>query len=260
MSFSRDFSIMKTYNEGMQASTANQLIALNRRFYQKLAAPFSKTRGRLQMGVLKSLEVLDRHARVLDLGCGNGQLALELEKRGHQGPYVGVDFSEELLQIAREKNYDNSKARFDLADLSANDWAKDFGEKSFDIIFCFSSLHHIPGRDMRLLFLQQVRELLSLEGRFLHSNWQFLNSDKLRQRIQDWSKAGLTDADMDDGDHLLDWRSGGEGLRYAHHFSEEELSELAEASAFHVLDTFASDGATGNLGLYGVWQAMDKIT
>ncbi len=239
----------------MHATTAKQLIALNRRFYQSLADPFSKTRGRLQMGVLKSIEGIDKDARVLDLGCGNGQLALELEGRGHQGPYVGVDFSKELLEIAREKNYDNSKARFDLADLSADDWAKDFGEKSFDVIFCFASLHHIPGREMRLQFLRQVRELLSPEGRFTHSNWQFLNSEKLRQRIQDWSKAGLTDADVDAGDHLLDWRSGGEGLRYAHQFSQEELAELAKASGFHVSNTFYSDGATGDLGLYGVWAA-----
>ncbi len=140
---------MKTYNEGMQTTTAKQLIALNRRFYQSLAAPFSKTRGRLQMGVLKSIEGLDKDARVLDLGCGNGELALELERRGHQGPYVGVDFSEELLQITREKNYANSKARFDLADLSADNWATSFKEHSYDVIFCFASLHHIPPRKWR---------------------------------------------------------------------------------------------------------------
>ena len=244
---------MKTYNEGMHASTAKKLIVLNRRFYQKLAAPFSKSRGRLQLGVLRAIEGIDRHARILDLGCGNGQLALALEKNGHQGPYVGMDFSEDLLKIAREKNYGNSKARFVAGDLSSADWGQAFKTQSFDLIFCFASLHHIPGREMRLGILKQIRRLLKSEGKFIHSNWQFLNSERLRQRIQDWSKAGLSEAEVDEGDHLLDWRSGGEGLRYAHQFSEDELAELAEASGFKVRETYYSDGETRDLGLYGVW-------
>lgn len=242
----------------MQATTAKKLIALNRRFYQKLAAPFSESRGRLQLGVLKAIEGIDRHARILDLGCGNGQLALELEKRGHQGPYVGLDFSEDLIKIAREKNYANSKARFDIGDLTAPDWGQSFKAQSFDLIFCFASLHHIPGRDMRLAILKQIRGLLKSDGTLMLSNWQFLNSEKLRKRIQDWSKAKLSEADVDAGDHLLDWRSGGEGLRYAHQFSEDELAELAEASGFEVRETYYSDGETGNLGLYGVWTGLHQ--
>ncbi len=59
---------------------------------------------------------------------------------------------------------------------------------------------------------------------------------------------------MDPGDYLLDWRRGGEGLRYVHHFSPEELAELAAETGFRVLETFWSDGEGGNLGLYQVWE------
>ena len=58
---------------------------------------------------------------------------------------------------------------------------------------------------------------------------------------------------MDPGDYLLDWRSGGQGLRYVHHFSREELGALAAAYGFEVVETFESDGEGGRLGLYGVW-------
>lgn len=91
-------------------------------------------------------------------------------------------------------------------------------------------------------------------GLFIHSNWQFLNSKKLKARIQDWSKADLSSNDVDPNDYLLDWRSGGEGLRYVHHFDEAELSELAQTTGFQVKDVFYSDGETMNLGLYEVWQ------
>jgi hypothetical protein len=53
---------------------------------------------------------------------------------------------------------------------------------------------------------------------------------------------------------LLDWRSGGTGLRYVHHFSEGELITLAESSGFAVVETFYSDGKEGNLAIYQVWE------
>jgi hypothetical protein len=62
--------------------------------------------------------------------------------------------------------------------------------------------------------------------------------------------------EVDPNDYLLDWRSGGEGLRYVHHFDEKELEELAAASNFQVSDTFYSDGEGGKLGLYQVWKPV----
>ena len=125
------------------------------------------------------------------------------------------------------------------------------------MITAFSVLHHIPSEETRLNILRTVRDLLAEDGKFILSNWQFLNSQKLRTRIQDWSKVGLSNVDVDAGDYLLDWRSGGEGLRYVHHFSEEELISLAHASDFLVRDTFYSDGENGTLGLYQIW-AIDS--
>jgi hypothetical protein len=53
----------------------------------------------------------------------------------------------------------------------------------------------------------------------------------------------------------MDWRRDGEGIRYVHHFSEPELSALAEQAGFQVEETFYSDGETGTLGLYQIWRA-----
>jgi hypothetical protein len=60
---------------------------------------------------------------------------------------------------------------------------------------------------------------------------------------------------VDAGDYLLDWRSGGEGLRYVHHFGEKELSMLAQETGFETREAFYADGETGNLGLYQIWQS-----
>jgi hypothetical protein len=60
---------------------------------------------------------------------------------------------------------------------------------------------------------------------------------------------------MDPGDALLDWRSGGLGLRYVHHFTPDELSDLARDAGFSLEETFWSDGEGGRLGLYQVWRS-----
>ena len=117
-------------------------------------------------------------------------------------------------------------------------------------------LHHIPSTELRLELMRVVNRLLKKDGLFIHSNWQFLNSEKLKARIQPWEAVSLSGDQVDAGDYLLDWRSGGHGLRYVHHFDEQELGDLARESNFTVIDTFHSDGQTGNLGLYQTWQPI----
>ena len=247
---------MIAYNYTMDESTAKQLLELNAEFYQTFATQFSDTRQRIQPGVRQIVQAIDPNSRVLDLGCGNGELARTLVKRGFRGSYLGVDFSAELLDVAREGLAGHENFGFiqgNLADLS---WSATVSSQlsGFDIIFSFAALHHLPGNDIRRQILCAAQNLLTSEGHFIHSNWQFFNSERLRKRIHPWSEIGLTDADVDTGDYLLDWRRGGFGLRYVHHFSAEELNTLASETGFQVLETFYSDGETGDLGLYQIWE------
>jgi tRNA (uracil-5-)-methyltransferase TRM9 len=239
----------------MNSSTAAYLIEINREFYTRFGDYFSATRHRIQPGVQRVLDRLKGDESMLDLGCGNGELARELAKRGHRGSYLGVDFSLPLLRDA-ETQPEGFSARFmevDLTKLSAVSGQLSV-EDGWSVITAFAVLHHIPSMKLRLEILRVVNELLAADGSFIHSNWQFLNSEKLKARIQPWDAVDLSASQVDAGDYLLDWRSGGTGLRYVHHFDEIELRELASASHFQVIDTFYSDGETGNLGLYQVWK------
>jgi hypothetical protein len=124
----------------------------------------------------------------------------------------------------------------------------------WSLITAFAVLHHIPSKEIRLDILRAIHGLSAEDGRFVLSNWQFLNSEKLKARVKPWKEVAIRESEVDAGDYLLDWRSGGVGLRYVHHFSESELSRLAQESGFIVLETFYSDGETGNLGLYQLWE------
>ncbi len=236
----------------MNPTTLSHLLDLNRQFYQTFAIPFSATRQRLQPGVLRILEQISADVDLLDLGCGNAELARELARCGHAGSYTGLDFSDALLQqavIDQPANF-----RFLQADLTSADWNTQLAGCQYDVALAFSVLHHIPGNELRLQILHKVRSLLPAGGRFIHSEWQFLNSPRLAARIQPWEATGLSAGDVDPGDYLLDWRQGGQGLRYVHHFSETELAELASLAGFEVVESFLSDGENQRLGLYQVWK------
>lgn len=253
------------YNPGMDSGTAARLIEINRQFYTRFGDSFSATRRRIQPGVGRVLGMLKGDESILDLGCGNAELARELGRRGHRGPYLGVDFSLPLLREAEAQPegvavapWRQFSARFievDLTQLSVfrNQLSASGG---WAWITAFAVLHHIPSHDLRLDILRVVNQLLKKDGLFIHSNWQFLNSKKLKGRIQSWEAINLSESQVDAGDYLLDWRNGGQGLRYVHHFDEKELVELAESSHFQILDTFHSDGEGGRLGLYQMWKVL----
>jgi SAM-dependent methyltransferase len=254
----------------VHAEIVERLLSLNRLFYQTFALQFSATRQRLQPGVQRLLAGLPPGGRLLDLGCGNGELARHLRRRLYRGTYVGLDNSPGLLEEAQrqepspaaqngaEQSSPPFRAAFLQADLAGPGWERvlaslPLARPEFDAVFAFAVLHHLPGDELRLRTLVKVRDLLVPGGRFIHSNWQFLDSARLRARIEPWERVGLSPAQVDPGDYLLDWRAGGLGLRYVHHFGEAELAALAGESGFRVEETFYSDGEGGRLGLYQVW-------
>ncbi len=239
----------------MKEEIAVRLIDLNRGFYQSFAGAFSDTRGRLQPGVVNLLDTLTMEERILDLGCGNGELAAELEGRGFRGTYLGVDFSPEMLEIARGK-VSSPKYAFhevDITQLGKLTALREIPASPFDLVFAFAVLHHIPNEPHRLALTHEIHALLVPQGRFELSNWNFMASDRMRARLVPWEEVGLGDADVDEGDYLLDWRREGRGLRYVHHFSDDELGQLAERSGFRVEGTSYSDGEGGRLGFYQTW-------
>jgi len=240
----------------MRPEIAQQLLELNHQFYQTFADQFSATRQRLQPGVVRVIETIPKTASLLDLGCGNGHLAAYLAEQGHTGPYIGLDTSPNLIEIAQQQKVPN--AQFFQVDLATPNWMEQFAGDIFTTIIAFAVLHHVPSDALRTQFLHQVYQLLAPDGLFIHSNWQFLNSSKLVARIQPWENIGLTAEMVDKNDYLLDWRRGGKGLRYVHYFTSSELQWLAEQTGFTVKEEFTSDGASGDLGLYQLWEKARK--
>jgi len=108
---------------------------------------------------------------VLEIGCGTGKNTEWLLSRAQH--LVGVDFSNEMLDKAREKN-NGENIEFIQADITKT-W--DFAENTFDLVTCCLILEHID--NIEFIF-QQAASVLKVGGHFylgeLHPFKQFQGS------------------------------------------------------------------------------------
>lgn len=81
---------------------------------------------------------------VLEIGCGNGRDAVEINKRSTH--YLGIDISEKLIAIAKETV---SGAHFEVADIETYTFPK-----NIDIVFAFASLIHVTKESLQKIMAQ----------------------------------------------------------------------------------------------------------
>jgi 2-polyprenyl-3-methyl-5-hydroxy-6-metoxy-1,4-benzoquinol methylase len=80
---------------------------------------------------------LPPHSRVLDVGCGNGFVALEIAKRGHG--VVGIDLAERGVQLARENC---PTGRFEVLPAD-KDILLALHEEPFDLVYSLEVIEHV---------------------------------------------------------------------------------------------------------------------
>lgn len=133
-----------------------------------------------------AVEELSGWGRVLDVGCGDGQIARALAARGCS--VVGVDPTERNLQVARERGGGPDYLKGEAADLP-------FEDGSFDAVVACLVFEHIDDLDGAIA---EVARVLRPGGRFAF----FLNHPLLQTPGSGWID-----------DHMIDppeqyWRIG----------------------------------------------------
>ncbi|KFN50640.1 class I SAM-dependent methyltransferase [Arenimonas composti] len=103
--------------------------------------------------------------RIFELGCGVGRIGRELV--GEVALWHGVDISENMLAVARERLADAGNARFDVLDGPRLPMLAD---ASFDKGYCVAVFIHMDKEDM-VLFLREVARVLRPGGLFYFDHW-----------------------------------------------------------------------------------------
>ena len=111
--------------------------------------PVSSVRARVRAGrdkmrnvLLSSLPDDLTGTRILDAGCGTGQISIELAKRGAN--VLGVDISSSLIHVARKRtpSYLSDKITYLVGDMLAAEHG------SFDYAVAMDSLIHYQSEDI----------------------------------------------------------------------------------------------------------------
>ncbi|KII86629.1 hypothetical protein PLICRDRAFT_163835 [Plicaturopsis crispa FD-325 SS-3] len=118
--------------------------------------------------------------RILDLGCGSGEVSIEIQKVvGSTGLVAGVDASESMIEKARANGLPNAF----LCDAQALEFPDGFAAptKGYDAVFTNATLHWCK-RDP-LGVLTGVSKVLKQGGRFVGEMGGFTNCIGVRSAI-----------------------------------------------------------------------------
>ena len=128
-----------------------------RKGYDEIAGDYHASRSRFDHSkeLREFAGLLPVNARVLDVGCGAGvPVARFLVESGFD--VVGIDFSENMLRLARENIPEAEFIKKDMTKL-------DFPADSFDGVTAFYSIIHVPREKHSSLF-NSFHRILKPEG------------------------------------------------------------------------------------------------
>ncbi len=193
--------------------------------YNTIAQDFSRTRQNpwAETEILFA-ENIKKNDKVLDLGCGNGRYMDFIKK--NEGQYYGVDNSEELIKIAKQKY---PQENFQVGDALVLPFENNF----FDKIYSIAVLHHIPSKDFRLEFLQEAKRVLMPNSFLILTVWKFKRWQERLLLLKYNILRVLGKSKLEKNDLFLLWQN--KIPRYYHFFSEAELKNLAKEAGFEIL-------------------------
>src|ERR1700733_5050553 len=102
-----------------------------------------------------------RARRALEIGCGPGRLVKPLSR--HFGEIHGVDVSDEMIKLARQRLSDTPSAHFHATNGASLGL---FADDSFDFIYSYAVFQHIPSRDVVLEYMREIARVLKPGGVF----------------------------------------------------------------------------------------------
>lgn len=112
--------------------------------------------------------------KLLDIGCGIGELSFELSK--HLKEVYAIDLDESMIKRAK-RDFGKKASNLQFHKMNMLEIERTFGANSMDAIVCFgNTLVHLEGPEQMLDFLKQSRSVLKNDGKLL---LQIINYDRI---------------------------------------------------------------------------------
>ncbi len=208
-------------------------------FYNKSASKFAQTRKKfwpefeyIKQEVSKIIKNKWK-IKILELGCGSWRLYSYLLEHFPKETieYIGMDISENLIDIARKTWWD-----FEVDDML--DFLEKQEQQSFDFVIAIASFQHIPLYKERLLIMKNIYRILQYDGKVMMFNWSFSHWFFKKYTMQIfkafiiWILSLFT---KPINDIFIPWKENSNTYyRYYHIFFLFELKKLLKLSSFIV--------------------------
>lgn len=172
--------------------------------YDKIASQYAlsfKEKPEEKELIEEFISKMPSHAKILDVGCGNADYYKLFQE--HEMDYIGIDLSENMINVARKQNPKGKFLVQDMLDL-------DFSVGEFDGVFCFYSLIHISNSEIGRV-LSNINFVLNPEGKVLLS-------------VQEG-----------EGEVFIESQYTSEGKIYVNLFSESKIVDILQQFGFKIL-------------------------
>ena len=126
--------------------------AIAAKYYKKHNIPSSSfiRKNRILKAIQPLLLKNKTLGHVVDIGCGIGSMAKYLD--GKYESYLGIDYSDALINTAKNFNRDNNKAKF----ISENIKTGQIPDNCADVILALGVLHHMTELDRIMMKLKKI--------------------------------------------------------------------------------------------------------
>ncbi len=206
--------------------------------YDAFATTFSHSRKDLYWPEIEHI-IADMRARdfcsILDIGCGNGRF---LEQAKHMDlkihSYHGIDSSWEMIKEAERLHNTHDFTVFPM-EMIGN--CGPIQGRLFESIIFLASFHHLESRTQRIKVLEDMKKLVTPNGRIYMTNWNLRDQVKYENSHR-W-----------DGDYDI---KIGAHSRYYHGFTVDELDELFTETEYPIVENRIFDGGRNIVSILSI--------
>jgi len=220
----------------MDSQTQKNLLELVKCNYEEIADDFSETRKKyLWPELVKLTKQVKNNNKILDVGCGNGRLLEAFKDKKIN--YLGIDNSEKLISIAKSRFPETNtqqlipNTQFQLGNILE---LSKIPEINFDYVFSIAVLHHLPGQNLRIAALKQLKNKVAQNGQIIITAWNLWSQRKFRKLIFKSTLLKLLKKNKMDLGDILFAGFNKKSKRYYHAFTKRELKKIAKKAGLKI--------------------------